>query len=217
MPYDELITAVIAGDAELAAELTRAALDAGADPEEILSAGLVPAIEVVGQQFSIGEIYVPDMLVAARAMKFAIAILQPILAAAKHEPRGTVVIGTVKGDVHDVGKNIVAIMLEGSGFDVCDLGVDVAAATFVEAVTERRPDILALSALLTTTMPVMKDVIDALASAGVRERVRVMVGGAPVTPEFAREIGADVYAPDAGAAGEAAGRLIATGVATPED
>ena len=209
MSYDELIQAVIDGDAPRAEALTREALGRGSDPEEILGDGLVPAMEVVGQQFSTGEIYVPEMLVAARAMKMCIAILQPILAAGKHEARGTVVIGTVKGDVHDVGKNIVAIMLEGTGFEIYDLGVDVATDAFVQAVNEHTPDILGLSALLTTTMPVMKDVIEALQAAGVRDKVKVMVGGAPVTEKFAHQIGADAYAPDAGAAAKAAGRLVA--------
>lgn len=216
MPYDELRRAVIDGDPPRAAALTQEAIDRGSDAEEILGDGLVPAMEVVGRQFSAGEVYVPEMLVAAMAMKKCIGILQPILAAGNHDSRGMVVIGTVKGDIHDVGKNIVAIMLEGAGFEVRDLGVDIAPNTFVEAVREHSPDILGLSALLTTTMPMMKDVVHALQAAGVRDKVRVMVGGAPVTDAFAKQIGADAYAADAGAATEAAVKLVVAAAAGTE-
>ena len=166
--------------------LTREALDRGSDPEQILDDRLVAAMDVVGQRFSTGEMYVPEMLVAARAMKACIAIIRPFLADKKHKSRGTVVIGTVKGDIHDVGKNLVSIMLEGAGFEILDLGVDVAPDRSVQAVDEHSPDIVALSSLLTTTMPGLRDVINELQASGVRDKVKVMVGGAPVTDEFAR-------------------------------
>lgn len=210
MRYEDLINAVSEGDAARAENLTQEALDQGSPADEILSAGLIPAMEIVGQQFSKGEIYVPDMLVAARAMKLCIGILQPILAAGSHKARGTVVIGTVKGDIHDVGKNIVVIMLEAAGFEVHDLGVNVASEVFVDAVKDHQPDIVGLSALLTTTMWGMKDVIEALRQGGMRDAVKVLVGGAPVTDEFAQAIGADAYAPDAGAASETARQLVAS-------
>ena len=211
MEYSELVQAVSDGDAPRAEALTREALEQGADPEEILAEGFIHAMDVVGQRFATGEIYVPEMLVAARATKKCLQILSPLLAAANHEPAGTVVIGTVKGDIHDVGKNIVCIMLEGAGFEVHDLGVDVTPQVFAEAAKERSPDIIAISALLTTTMPVMKDVGDALVEAGVRDRVKVLVGGAPVTDAFAEAVGADAYAPDAAAASKTATRLVASG------
>ncbi len=217
MTHDELMKAVIDGDVPRAEALTREALDRGSDPEQILDDRLVAAMDVVGQRFSTGEMYVPEMLVAARAMKACIAIIRPFLADKKHKSRGTVVIGTVKGDIHDVGKNLVSIMLEGAGFEILDLGVDVAPDAFVQAVDEHSPDIVALSSLLTTTMPGLRDVINALQASGVRDKVKVMVGGAPVTDEFARAIGADGYAPDAGAASEAAGRLVAAAASDRED
>ncbi len=209
MAYDELVQAVIDGDAPRAAAITGEALDAGADPEVLLSDGLIHAMDIVGQRFSTGEIYVPEMLIAARAMKKCLEILKPVLAEANHEASGSVVIGTVKGDIHDVGKNIVCIMLEGAGFEVHDLGVDITPELFVKAVEDESPDIVGISALLTTTMPVMREVVQALESAGVRDRVKVLVGGAPVTDEFSTEIGADAYAPDAAAASEVARRLVA--------
>ena len=211
MNFDELIRAVADGDATRAQALTESALGSGANPDEILSDALMRAMETVGHQFSAGEIYVPEMLVAARAMKVCIGVLQPLMTTGPHKARGTVVIGTVQGDIHDVGKNIVTIMLQAAGFDVHDLGVDVASEAFVAAVSECRPDIVGLSALLTTTMWVMKDVIHALEASGVRDTVRVLVGGAPVTEAFAHEIGADAYAPDAGAAAEVARQLVEVG------
>ena len=208
--YSELIQAVTEGDGLRAEALTRQAFDQGSDPEEILNDGLSVAMEIVGQQFSNGEFYVPDLLAAARAMKLCLGILQPFLGTGSHKARGTVVIGTVKGDVHDVGKDIVGIMLKAAGFEVHDLGVNVGPEVFVEAVREFRPDIVGMSALLTTTMVAMKDVIDALQAGGVRDTVKVLVGGAPVTDDFARKIGADGYAPDAGKASELARQLVAT-------
>jgi 5-methyltetrahydrofolate--homocysteine methyltransferase len=208
MDLQQLSNAVIAGNAPEAKALTEAALADGVAPATVVSDGLIAAMGIVGERFGRGEIYVPQMLLAARAMQTALAILEPRMVKADIGSRGTVVIGTVKGDVHDIGKNIVAIMLKGSGFTVHDLGVDVPAERFVEAIREHRPDVVGLSALLTTTMPAMKGVIEAIENAGVRGQVKVMIGGAPVTEEFARSIGADGYGRDAGEAAEQAKLLI---------
>jgi 5-methyltetrahydrofolate--homocysteine methyltransferase len=209
MDLPQLINAVIAGNAPEAKTLTEAALAEGVAPGTIVNEGLIAAMGVVGERFGRGEIYVPEMLLAARAMQTGLTILEPLMAKADIASRGTVVIGTVKGDVHDIGKNIVAIMLKGSGFTVHDLGVDVPAERFVEAIQEHSPDLIGLSALLTTTMPAMKTVIEAIEHAGLRDRVRVMVGGAPITEEYARSVGADAYGRDAGEAAEQAKQLIA--------
>lgn len=219
MDFEALRVAVIDGDAPAAEAGLRVLLDAGADPGEILADGLITAMDVVGGNFSRGEFFVPEMLTAARAMKACMAILDPLMVGGERTVAGTVVLGTVKGDVHDIGKNLVATMLRGVGFDVYDLGVDVPTAHFVEVVRERRPDILGLSALLTTTMTVMIDVNKALEQAGLRNDVKVLVGGAPVTAEFAVAIGADGYASHAGNATSRAKELVeaansTTGVTT---
>ncbi len=208
MDLQQLINAVIAGNAPEAKALTEAALTEGVAPGTIVNEGLIAAMGVVGERFGRGEIYVPEMLLAARAMQTGLTILEPLMAKADIASRGTVVIGTVKGDVHDIGKNIVAIMLKGSGFTVHDLGVDVPAERFVEAIQEHKPHLVGLSALLTTTMPAMKTVIEAIENAGMRDRVKVMVGGAPITEEYALSIGADGYGRDAGEAAEQAKQLI---------
>jgi 5-methyltetrahydrofolate--homocysteine methyltransferase len=208
MDIQVLSNAVIAGNAPLAKSLTEAALAEAVAPATIVNDALIPAMGIVGERFGRGEIYVPEMLISARAMQAALSILEPLMAKADIVSRGTVVIGTVKGDVHDIGKNIVVIMLKGSGFTVHDLGVDVPVEGFVDAIRELRPDVLGISALLTTTMPGMKTVIQALESAGVRNQVKVLVGGAPVTAEFAQSIGADGYGRDAGEAAEKAKQLI---------
>jgi 5-methyltetrahydrofolate--homocysteine methyltransferase len=208
MDFQQLSNAVIEGNAPEAKTLTEAALAVGVAPATIVNDGLIAAMGIVGERFGCGEIFVPEMLLSARAMQAALAILEPLIPKADIVSRGTVVIGTVKGDVHDIGKNIVAIMLKGSGFTVHDLGVDVPAERFVEAIQEHRPDLIGLSALLTTTMPGMKTVIEAIDNAGVRDQVKVMVGGAPVTKEFARSIGADDYGRDAFEAVERAKQLI---------
>ena len=212
MDLRDLADAVIAGDAVKAKELTDAALADGIDPAQIINDALIAAMGVVGERFGRGEIYVPEMLYSARAMQTSLAMVEPLLAAGGSVSRGSVVIGTVKGDVHDIGKNIVIIMLRGAGFTVHDLGVDVTVERFVEAVRELRPDILGLSALLTTTMPMMQTVIDALEEAGIRDEVKVLVGGAPVTDDFAQAIGADGYGRDAGAAAAQARELLASAV-----
>ncbi|MCC6222032.1 MAG: cobalamin-dependent protein [Thermoleophilia bacterium] len=208
MGFGDLSKAVEEGDATTAVELTRGLLGADTEPLEILEDALVPAMDAIGRRFSEGEIYVPEMLIAARAMKSCLGVLQPLLASGDSTARGKVVLGTVKGDIHDIGKNIVAIMMEGSGFEVHDLGTDVDADRFILAIEELEPDIIGMSALLTTTMSSMKTTIDALVDAGLRDRVVVMVGGAPLTQEYAESIGADAYAPDAAAATERAKALL---------
>lgn len=209
MELQQLTDAVIAGDHHRAEALTGAALADGIAPASVVDEALIAAMGVVGERFGRGEIYVPEMLLSARAMEHALALLEPLLAGADVVSRGAVVLGTVKGDIHAIGKNLVGVMLRGSGFTVHDLGVDVPAGRFVEAVEEHGADILGLSALLTTTMGGMETVLEALRDAGLRDRVKVLVGGAPVTDEFARSIGADGYGRDASAAVESARRLTA--------
>jgi 5-methyltetrahydrofolate--homocysteine methyltransferase len=200
----EIHAKVIAGDANGVAEQVQAALDAGEKAGDILNQAMISAMQEVGQRFENGECFVPEMLIAARAMQTGLAILRPHLVAADIKPLGKVIVGTVKGDLHDIGKNLVSMMMEGAGFDVVDLGVDIEAAKFVEAVKEHQPDIVALSALLTTTMPSMQQTIDALSEAGIRSQVKVMVGGAPVSQAYADEIGADLFASNAAAAANVA-------------
>jgi 5-methyltetrahydrofolate--homocysteine methyltransferase len=205
--YQELATALINGKAPVVRELTEKALSAGESPQDVLNKGLVAGMAVVGVKFKNNDFYVPEVLIAARAMKSAMEVLRPRLAATGVKPKATVIIGTVQGDLHDIGKNLVAMMLEGAGFDIIDLGVDVKAEKFAEAVKEKGAELLALSALLTTTMPAMKGTIQALQEAGVRDRIKVMVGGAPVTQNYANEIGADGYASDAATAVDVANAL----------
>jgi 5-methyltetrahydrofolate--homocysteine methyltransferase len=200
--------AVIVGNANAVKELTEKALAENIPAKTILDDALIPGMMVVGEKFKNNEYYVPEVLIAARAMYAALDLLRPILSQSDVEPIGTVVIGTVKGDLHDIGKNLVRMMLEGGGFRVIDLGVDVAPEKFIEAIKEHNAQILAMSALLTTTMPSMKVTIDALKEAGLRDKVKVMVGGAPVTQQWADEIGADGYAPDAASAVDKAKELI---------
>jgi len=204
----KIADAVIAGNREAVAQMTQAAVNEGVAPADIINQGLIAGMAVVGTKFKANEFYVPEVLIAARAMHAGMDIVKPLLAETGVEPRGTVVIGTVKGDLHDIGKNLVSMMLEGGGWEVIDLDVDVAPEKFVEACTGGKVQLVALSALLTTTMPSMKDTIDALSAAGVRSAVKVMIGGAPVTQEYADEIGADGYAPDAASAVDKANELI---------
>lgn len=185
------------------------ALDAGVSPAEILNNALIAGMTEVGRLFEEGEYFVPEMLIAARAMQAGVAILKPKLIEADVKPLGRVVIGTVKGDLHDIGKNLVAMMLEGSGFEIIDLGTDVTPEKFVNAVRDKDAGFIGLSALLTTTMPGMRATIDALKQAGLREKVTVMVGGAPVTQKFAEDIGADFYAQDAPSAAKKAKASLA--------
>ncbi len=206
-----LADAVIRGDAKESARLAREGLDEGLSAKLLLHEGLMAGLAVIGAQFKANEIYVPEVLVAARAMKAGMAVLRPRLAETGARPLGTVVAGTIKGDLHDIGKSIVCMMLEGAGFQVIDLGNNVAPERFIQAVREHDAQLVGMSSLLTTTMLNMGATIEGLKTAGVRGRVRVMVGGAPVTQEFADQIGADGYAENAGAAVEKARELLAVG------
>jgi 5-methyltetrahydrofolate--homocysteine methyltransferase len=202
-----LADAIIKGDQDKARQLTQEAVDEGLSPDTILEEGLTAGMDVIGKRFKANEIYVPEVLIAARAMHAGMDILKPLLTAAGSKSAGTVVIGTVKGDLHDIGKNLVSMMLQGGGFNVVDIGIDVEASEFVESAQKEDADIIALSALLTTTMPQMKTVIEALNEAGVKSRT--MIGGAPVTEDYANEIGASGYAPDAASAVDLARELVA--------
>jgi len=205
-----LADAIIKGDRGVekkSQQLTQELLDSGMDPKTVLNEGLVAGMNVVGEKFKANEYYVPEVLISARAMHQSMSVLKPVLAASGVEPDAKVAIGTVKGDLHDIGKNLVAMMLEGAGFAGVDLGVDVSAEKFVEAV-EEGADVIAMSALLTTTMPSMKEVIDVLQEKGVRGKVKVMIGGAPVTQAYCDEITADGYAPDAASAVDTAKALL---------
>lgn len=199
---------ILKGDQEQVAEHVQLALDEGTAPREILNEGLISAMDRVGVLFETNEYYVPEMLIAARAMKAGLEILRPELMNAEVEAAGKVLIGTVQGDLHDIGKKLVAIMLEGAGFQVVDLGVDIPPEKIVEALKAETADIVALSALLTTTMMNMQGTITAVEEAGLRDQVKIIVGGAPVTEEFAREIGADGFAADASAAVKLAKTLM---------
>lgn len=205
-----LAESVISGNANRAEELTLTALGEGTEPSEILNKGLIAAMDIVGVKFRNNEFYVPEMLVAARAMKAGIKVLRPKLVETGVKPIGRFVIGTVKGDLHDIGKNLVSMMMEGAGFEVIDLGVDVAAEKFVAAIREHKPQVVGLSALLTTTMLNMKDAISAFEAADVRDQIKVVIGGAPVTPQYAEEIHADGYAADAASAVDLVKGLLPT-------
>jgi 5-methyltetrahydrofolate--homocysteine methyltransferase len=204
----DLETAILTGDAQSASSAARAALDHGTHPVELVSGAISPAMEEAGRRFETGDFFVPELLLAARATKGVFDLIRPLLAETGAEPAGRVVLGTVQGDLHDIGKNLVKTMLEGGGFEVVDLGVDVPTQKFVAAVSAEQPSILALSALLTTTMPAMKITVEALRAAGLRERVKVMVGGAPVTQAYADAIGADGYRPNAASVVELARQLV---------
>jgi corrinoid protein of di/trimethylamine methyltransferase len=195
-----LYDAILNGDAKKAYAATQAALAAGVAPLQLISESMVPAMDEVGRLFEAEEYFVPELLLAGRAMRSALDLLRPLLAASGEKLSTRVVIGTVKGDLHDIGKNIVGSMLEGSGFEVIDLGTDVSPEKFVAAVKEQKPQIVCLSALLTVTMPAMKSIIDALETAGLRATVKVLIGGAPVTMQYAKEIGADGYSENASGA-----------------
>ena len=208
MSLETIYNAVLNGDAPTAKAETQVELDAGTPAETILNEACIPAMTEVGRQFEIGEKFVPEMLIAARAMDASMQLLRPLLVEAGVEQIGTVIAGTVAGDLHDIGKNLVGMMMEGAGFEIIDLGTDVSPATFVETVKEKKPDIVAMSALLTTTTKSIIATIEALEEAGVRDQVKVMVGGAPITQDFADKVGADGFAPDAGSAARKAKELI---------
>ena len=205
---DTIYNAVLEGDAKTTQAGVRSAMAEGIPADTILKDGLIAAMAEVGRLFEENEYFVPEMLVAARAMQSGLALLKPALAAGGSVPAGKVVVGTVKGDLHDIGKNLVAMMLEGAGFEVVDLGTDVTPDKFVKSVMEHKPQVIGMSALLTTTMPSMAVTIKALQEAGVREQVKVMIGGAPVTDAFARQIGADGYSTDASSAVRLAKGLV---------
>jgi 5-methyltetrahydrofolate--homocysteine methyltransferase len=203
-----IFNSILDGDQNLVPEKIREALDAGVAAQDILKDGMIAAMAEVGRLFEEGEYFVPEMLIAARAMQAGLVVLKPYLIAADIKPLGKVAMGTVKGDLHDIGKNLVCMMLEGAGFEIVDMGTDVAPEEFVEAAKSGDVDIVAMSALLTTTMPNMKTSIEALKAAGLRDKVKVIVGGASVTEAYANDIGADGYAPDAGRAAILAKTLV---------
>ncbi len=208
MDMNTIYEAVVRGDMPTAESSVKEAIEEGTAPEKVLNEGLIKAMAEVGTRFEAGDFFVPEMLIAARAMKAGIAILRPLLAEAGIDPVGKVVIGTVSGDLHDIGKNLVGLMLEGAGFEVIDVGTDVSADSFVEAVQKEQPHLLGLSALLTTTMPGATEVIKKLNEANIRDSVKVMVGGAPVTQAYADQIEADGYASDAASASKIAKELL---------
>jgi len=206
---EKLTEAILSGDNKTAVAITKQALAEQADPAELISKYMIPAMDEAGRRFECEEYFVPELLLSARAMKGALELLRPLLAERGAQPAGRVAIGTVKGDLHDIGKNLVASMLEGGGFEVIDLGADVPAEKFIEAVNDKGAHIVALSALLTVTMPAMRTTIDAIKAAGVRDKVKVIVGGAPVTKQFADEIGADGFGENASVAVALARKMMA--------
>jgi 5-methyltetrahydrofolate--homocysteine methyltransferase len=203
-----LYNAVLEGDFEGVKTNVSAALEAGLDPNIILNEGMIAAMREVGARFEAGEYYVPEMLIAARAMQSGMALLKPHLMKSEQKSNGRVLMGTVKGDLHDIGKNLVGLMLEGAGYEIIDLGVDVPAEEFVKKVIELKPDVVGMSALLTTTMQSMRTTLDALTAAGLRNHVKVIIGGAPVTEAFAHQIEADGFSPDASRAVNLVNELI---------
>ena len=203
----EMASKLYDGEAEKVAALVQQALDQGMAPAEVMSGGLIAGMDEVGKDFKAGDLFVPEVLIAARAMRAGMSILRPLLSESDVPSAGKYVIGTVKGDLHNIGKNLVMMMLEGAGFETIDLGTDVGPKDFVAAVREHQPFLMGMSALLTTTMVNMKTTIEALEEAGLRDTVKVMIGGAPVTTAFAEEIGADAYAPDAASAVDTAREL----------
>lgn len=206
--YQPIIDALLACDQEQVTTLVQKALDEGADANQILNQGLIAGMDIVGERMESGDMFIPEVLMAAQAMSAAVEILKPLLTEDDAGAKGRVVIGTVKGDLHDIGKNLVAMMMESAGLEVSDLGVDVAPEKFLAAIEEKNANILCMSALLTTTMPMMRRTIQAVSDKGLRDRVKIMVGGAPVSQSYAREIQADAWAPDAGAAAKTAKALL---------
>jgi 5-methyltetrahydrofolate--homocysteine methyltransferase len=205
----KLYDAILTGNFKVAKEVTQQALAAGVDPQVMVQQHMIPAMDEVGRRYEANEYFVPELLIAARAMKASLEFIRPLLVARGAEPAGRVAIGTVKGDLHDIGKNLVAAMLEGAGFEVVDLGVDVTPDKFINAVHEKRATLIAMSALLTTTMNSMKTTVDAIKNAGIRSNVKIMIGGAPVTQKYADEIGADGYSTNANGAVALARKLVA--------
>ena len=202
---------ILSGDMKAVQEAATAGLEEKIPAGDILNEAMIPAMDVVGDLFQKGEVYLPDMLMAAKAMKAGLEILTPRMVQAEASSAGTAVVGTVRGDMHDIGKNLLSIALEGAGFKVVDLGIDVTPEAFVESLKEHQPEVLGLSALLTTTMIAMREVIEAVLEAGLRDTVKVMIGGAPVTREYAEEIGADFYGPDSTSGKDFARKAVAEG------
>ena len=207
--YNALAKGVMDGDATMVESEVNKALNEGASAQDILAKGLISGMNVVGERFRDGVMFLPEVLMSASAINKGLDIVRPLLAKSDQNSAAKVIMGTVEGDVHDIGKKIVGFLLQGSGFDVIDLGIDLKAEAFIQAIEEHKPDVLAMSALLTTTMLNMGKVIELLKERGLREKIKVIVGGAPVTEEFAKSIGADGYAPEAGSAVELVGKLIA--------
>ncbi|EGW37183.1 MULTISPECIES: corrinoid protein [unclassified Desulfosporosinus] len=207
--FDSLAQIVISGDFGGAKTLTQKMIDNGVDPLEIINQGLMAGMNVVGVRFKAGDMYVPEVMMSARAMSTGIELVKPLIADKDMPSAGKVLIGTVKGDLHDIGKKLVVMMMESAGFEIIDLGVDIDPATFVKGVKEHKPQVIGMSALLTTTMLSMKDTVEALKKEGLRDTVKIIIGGAPITQGFADQIGADGYAPDAATATELCRRLIA--------
>ncbi|MFO7633532.1 MAG: corrinoid protein [Caldilinea sp.] len=208
LDLDQLYFAIVDGNAKVAAAVTKDAVAANVDPQTLLTDYMIPAMDEVGARFEANECFVPELLISARAMKAGMEIIRPLLLGQAVEPAGRVVVATVQGDLHDIGKNLVATMLEGGGFQIVDIGTDVSPDKLADAVQAHQPQIIALSALLTTTLPSMKRMLDRLTQDGLRERVKVMIGGAPVTQDFADEIGADGYSDNAAGAVNLARRLM---------
>jgi len=208
---EQLKKLIMKGNAKETVERVRKLLEGGSDPGGLLQEAMIPAMDEVGDLFQKGEYFVPEMLVAARAMQQGLTVLKPRLVASGIEPIGKVIIGTVKGDLHDIGKNLAVMALEGAGFEVIDLGTDVSPARFIDAIKEHKPQVIGMSALLTTTMLAMKDTIKAIEDAGIRGQIKIMIGGAPIRQEFCDEVGADFFAPDS-----TAGRNYARNVVTGE-
>jgi 5-methyltetrahydrofolate--homocysteine methyltransferase len=205
---EKMAESLIAGKVDAVTDLTQQAIDANLSPKEILEKGLLAGMEVVGKRFKANDMFIPEVLRCAKCMHGAMELLRPLLAETGVETAGTFVIGTVKGDLHDIGKNLVGMMFEGAGFKVVDLGIDLEPAGFVEAIKEHKASLFGMSALLTTTMPKMAETINAIKEAGIRDQVKIMIGGAPVTAEFAKEIGADAYASNAASAVDKGKELI---------
>lgn len=208
--YGALAEGVMAGDASVVESEVNKALNEGAEARDILVQGLIGSMSIVGERFRDGDMFLPEVLMLASAMNKGLDIIRPLLAKSGQSSLAKVIMGTVEGDIHDIGKRIVSLLLQGNGFEVIDLGVDIKGEAFIQAVEEHKPDILGMSALLTTTMPNMGKVIDLLKEKGLREKIKVMVGGAPVNEEFAKSIGADGYAPEAGSAAELVKKLVAS-------
>jgi 5-methyltetrahydrofolate--homocysteine methyltransferase len=206
--FEKMANALIAGKQDEVLKFTQEALDIKAVPREILDKGLLAGMDVVGKRFKAGDMFIPEVLLCARCMHAAMDILRPFLSEGDAAGVGTLVIGTVEGDLHDIGKNLVSMMLQGAGFKVIDLGTNITAQRFVDAVKEHRPNIVGMSALLTTTMPKMQETIQALKEAGIREQVKIMAGGAPVTQDFVEKIGADAYGANAASAVDKAKELV---------